>query len=144
MFIYQNSLPKQQSVIKNLKNTLAEILCRKQRKEHVFHIQLNLRPLQSCDTILCCNANIYFNKTCLKQNITPKYAQIHIKTANTLEAAKHTETQTRTLRVKNEIKFLYKKKQHLNKQLYDLHIQNANEWGNIWNIITNETTPVLH
>jgi hypothetical protein len=93
--------------------------------------------------LLNCNANI-FNKTCLKQNITPKYAQIHIKTANTSEAAKHTETQTRILRIKNEIKFLYKKKQHLNKQLYDLHIQNANEWGNIWNIITNETTNTIN
>jgi hypothetical protein len=53
--------------------------------------------------LLNCNANIYFNKTCLKQNITPKYAQIHIKTANTTEAAKHTETQIRTLRIKNKI-----------------------------------------
>jgi hypothetical protein len=60
--------------------------------------------------LLNCNANIYFNKTCLKQNITPKYALIHIKTADTSEAAKHTDTQTRILRINSEIKFLYKKK----------------------------------
>jgi hypothetical protein len=29
--------------------------------------------------LLNCNANIYFNRTCLEQNLTPKYAQIHIK-----------------------------------------------------------------
>jgi hypothetical protein len=35
----------------------------------------------------------------LKQNLTPKYAQKHIKTANTSEAAKRTETKVRTLRI---------------------------------------------
>jgi hypothetical protein len=45
---------------------------------------------------------------------------------------------------KNEIKFLYKKKQYLNKELYNLHIQNANEWGNIWNIITNDITNTIN
>jgi hypothetical protein len=33
------------------------------------------------------------------------------------EAAKKTRTQAQTLRIKNEIKFLYKKKQQLNTQL---------------------------
>jgi hypothetical protein len=32
--------------------------------------------------LFTCNANIYFNQTCLKHKITPKYAQINIKTAN--------------------------------------------------------------
>jgi hypothetical protein len=44
-----------------------------------------------------------------------KYAQIKIKTSNTSEARKRTETQARTLRIKNEIKTLYKEKLHLNK-----------------------------
>jgi hypothetical protein len=82
-----------------------------------------------------CNANIYFNKSCLKQKIVPKYARINIKTSNYSKAAKQTETQTRTLRMKNEINFLYKKKFQLNKQLYILHINNANTWGNTWHII---------
>jgi hypothetical protein len=52
-------------------------------------------------------------------------------------AAKQTETQTCTLRMKNEINFLYKKKFQLNKQLYTLHINNANTWGNIDNNLDN-------
>jgi hypothetical protein len=39
------------------------------------------------------------------------------------------------LRIKNEIKMLYKKKSKLNKTLYTLHIKNANTWNNIWDII---------
>jgi hypothetical protein len=50
-----------------------------------------------------------FNKACLKMNIVPRYAQITIQTYNT--AARKTQIQARTLRIKNEIKFLYKKKQ---------------------------------
>jgi hypothetical protein len=37
--------------------------------------------------------------------------------------------------IKEEIKLLYLKKQHLNKQLYYTHIQIANTLGNNWNII---------
>jgi hypothetical protein len=48
-----------------------------------------------------CNANIRFNKLCLKHNVIPKYAKINIKTVNTSEAAKRTEKQARILRVKN-------------------------------------------
>jgi hypothetical protein len=47
--------------------------------------------------LFTCNANIYFNQTCLKHNITPKYAHINIKTANKSEAAKHTEFQTKKI-----------------------------------------------
>jgi hypothetical protein len=86
--------------------------------------------------LLICNANIYFNKSCLIHKIAPKYARINIKTSNYSKAAKQTETQTRTLRMKNEINFLYKKKFQLNKQLYTLHINNDNTWGNIWHFIS--------
>jgi hypothetical protein len=82
-----------------------------------------------------CNANIYFNKSCLTHKIVPKYARINIKTSHYSKAAKQTETQTRTLRMKNEINFLYKKKFQLNKQLYTLHINNVNNWGNIYDIL---------
>jgi hypothetical protein len=34
------------------------------------------------------------------------------------------------------MKFLYEKKQQLNKELYTLHPLNANEWGNTWSIVT--------
>jgi hypothetical protein len=69
----------------------------------------------------------------LKDKITPKYALIKIPTIN--EAAKKTKTQAQTLRIKNEIKFVYKKKQQLNVQLYQAHVSNANIWQNIWNNI---------
>jgi hypothetical protein len=48
------------------------------------------------------------------------------------EAAKGTQTQAQTLQIKNEIKFLYKKKQQLNTQLYHTHIHNANIWQQTW------------
>jgi hypothetical protein len=63
-------------------------------------------------------------------NITPKYARIKLPTYNT--AAKKTQTQAQILRIKNEIKFLYIKKQQLNKELYHSHILNANIWQQTW------------
>jgi hypothetical protein len=53
-----------------------------------------------------CNANINFNKICIIQHITPKYA-------------------------KTKIKQLYKKKQ-LNKDLHHAHIQAGNIWASTW------------
>jgi hypothetical protein len=53
--------------------------------------------------------------------LLPAYAQIKIPINN--EAARKKLTQTQTIRIKNEIKFLYKEKQKLNTQLYHrLHI----------------------
>jgi hypothetical protein len=50
-------------------------------------------------------------------------------------AAKRSEYQTRKIRIKNEIKSLYVKKQQLNKLLYSLYLDNAHTWGNMWNSI---------
>jgi len=36
------------------------------------------------------------------------------------------------MRIKDEIKFLYKKKQKLNNYLYKIHLKAAQEWGNSW------------
>jgi hypothetical protein len=83
--------------------------------------------------LLHCNANIQFNKICLRKKLIPKYAYVKIPT-NKNEAARRTQTQAQTLRIKNEIKFLHKKKQ-LNTQLYYAHIQNANTWQHTWNNI---------
>jgi hypothetical protein len=60
--------------------------------------------------LLMCNANIYFNKSCITYKIIPKYARINIKTLKYSKAAQLTETQVSELRIKNEINFLYKKK----------------------------------
>jgi hypothetical protein len=37
---------------------------------------------------------------------------------------------------KDEIKFLYKKKDHLNKELLRAHLHAAQEWGNLWPTIS--------
>jgi len=37
--------------------------------------------------------------------------------------------------IKDEIKFLYRKKEKLNYELYKIHLQTAQKWGNIWRII---------
>jgi hypothetical protein len=50
------------------------------------------------------------------------------------------ESKIQKLRIKNEIKFWYTKKQNLNKGFYALHLQNANKWGNLWDII-NQNIP---
>jgi hypothetical protein len=59
--------------------------------------------------LLHCNANINFNKICLRKKFIPKYARMKITRNN--EAARKTQTQAQTLRINNEIKFLYKNKQ---------------------------------
>ena len=38
------------------------------------------------------------------------------------------------MRIRDEIRFLYKKKQ-LNNTLYKIHLRAAQEWGNAWYII---------
>jgi hypothetical protein len=80
--------------------------------------------------LLNCNANIYFNKTCLDLNLTPKYAQTKIKTHNKI-LRKHIEDKMHILRIKTEIKFWYTRKGNFNKILYQLHIQNVKQWGNM-------------
>ena len=63
----------------------------------------------------------------------PKYVNMKLPLNN--EAAKKTQKQAQTLRIRNEIKFLYKKKQQLNIQLYHAHIYNANIWQQTWDNI---------
>jgi hypothetical protein len=64
------------------------------------------------------------------------YATIRIiKTKADSEAAKRTQTQVQTLRIKNEIKFIYRKKQQLNTHLYQTHINNSNIWQQTWDNI---------
>jgi cobalamin biosynthesis protein CbiD len=66
-------------------------------------------------------------------NIVPRYA--HIKTQTYNIAARKTQIQAQTLRIKNEIKCLYKKIQQINKELYYTHIQSANILKSVWNNI---------
>ena len=73
-----------------------------------------------------CNANIYFNKKCLINNLTPTYAKL--KFPNTSPASKFTQRKATHMRIKEEIKFLHAKKQQLNYQIYHLHLTSANTW----------------
>ena len=82
-----------------------------------------------------CNANIHFNKQCLQQQLIPNYAKIKIP--HTSPAAKFTQGKVHNLRIKDELKYLYMKKQQLNKQIYHQHILLANTWGNTWPYIQN-------
>jgi uncharacterized protein (DUF3084 family) len=63
-------------------------------------------------------------------NIVPRYAHIKTKTYNI--AARKTQIQAQTLRIKNEIKLIYKKKQQFNKELYYTHYKtqtHGNSYG---------------
>jgi hypothetical protein len=83
--------------------------------------------------LLHCNVNIIFNKQCLRQNIIPNYAKVNMKTNN--HTAVLAKQKAEILRVKLEVKSLYKKKQRLNSLTYHKHIEVANMWSNIWPII---------
>jgi hypothetical protein len=62
----------------------------------------------------CC-VNLYFNRQCLVKKLIPKYA--NIKVPNTSPAADYTSKKVCNIRIKDEIKFLYKKKQQLKKKM---------------------------
>jgi hypothetical protein len=80
-----------------------------------------------------CNASIYFNQQCLKNKLVPTYA--NIKIPNTSPAHKHTQRKITNIRIRDEIRYLHAKKQHLNTQLYHLHLSLANTWNNTWQYI---------
>ena len=48
------------------------------------------------------------------------------------------------MRVKDETKFLYRKKEQLNKELYNIHLQAASEWGTLWDTISNNIHESTH
>jgi len=80
-----------------------------------------------------CIASIYFNRQCLKRKLTPAYAKIKIP--NTSPACKHTQHKVTTMRIKDEIKYLHTKKQELNANTYQLHLNLAHTWKDSWQLI---------
>jgi len=92
--------------------------------------------------LLICNANIYFNKQCQQKGFTPNYAKIRVP-GNT-PATISTTKKARQLRIKEELKFLHKKKQYLNEKLYQIRLKLANLWGNNWQYIQNTLDSKLH
>jgi hypothetical protein len=65
--------------------------------------------------------------------VIPKYA--NIKSPNTSLGAHVTTKKAQVTRIKGEIKFLHKKNDKLNGDLYDRHLKAAKEWGGAWDII---------
>jgi hypothetical protein len=75
------------------------------------------------------HAHIQFNKQCLQNNVTPKYAKITIK--HNTKAARITETKSRTQYIKENIKQLYIKKDNINNVIYKLHLTLLHILGSI-------------
>ena len=73
--------------------------------------------------LLKTNAAIWYNKMCITKQIKPNY--INIKINGRSQQDKKTISNAIKFRTKQEIKFLYRKKQHLNQQLYHTHLQCA-------------------
>jgi hypothetical protein len=71
--------------------------------------------------LLKTNASMWFNKTCKIKGLKPDYFNIRIN-GNNLQDRRTTQHATR-FRINQEIQFLHRKKQHLNKQLYHLHLE---------------------
>jgi hypothetical protein len=67
-----------------------------------------------------------------------------VKIKGSGNATKLTQRQAQKLRIKNELKFLYIKKQHINKLLYEAHLINAQFWQNYWPIIENDINQGLN
>jgi hypothetical protein len=84
--------------------------------------------------LINCKANIYFNRQCLDRRIIPKYA--NFKIPHTSPAATNTRRKLQVQRIKDEIQFLYKKKQHLNCELYQAHPKATQEWNGTWHLIS--------
>ena len=75
-----------------------------------------------------CSSNMYFNQRCLHNNTVPNFATIKIP--NTYTASKFTQHKVSITRIRDEIKYLYVKKQQLNKQLLHLRLNLVNSWNN--------------
>ena len=55
-----------------------------------------------------------------------------IKVPYTSPATYVTQNKIHPFRLRDEIQFLYEKKAKLNKDLYNTHLQDVQEWGNMW------------
>ena len=75
------------------------------------------------------NCALWNNKICKEKHLQPRY--ISIRTGGQRQQDKKTTTHAIRFRITQEIKFLYKKKQHLNQQLYRIHLQNAQQLGDM-------------
>ena len=68
--------------------------------------------------VLKCCSDISFNSQCLTKKIVPNYANVNVPI--TSPASCIAQNKIHTIRLKDEIKFVYKKKEKLNKAKYKL------------------------
>jgi len=74
--------------------------------------------------------------------VIPKYANINFQ--NTSPVTQFTSKKAQTTCIKDEIKFLYKKKENLNRELYEHHLKAAKEWDRMWYSIQNHIIEKLN
>jgi hypothetical protein len=79
------------------------------------------------------NANIWFNKQALSRKVTPKY--VKVKVSGISLHSINTQERAECIRIRNELKFLYKKKQNVNNQLYSIHLEAVAYWDRSWKVI---------
>jgi len=94
-----------------------------QAKTHIKYKNTKLKLLKT-------NAAIWFNKVCRTKGVKPNY--INIRTNGRSLQDKKTTTNAIRFRINQEIKFLYRKKQHLNQQLYCTHLECAHQYAGMW------------
>ena len=87
------------------------------------------------------NANIWFNRTCINNDIIPKFARCKNKEYS--HRSKTTNIQYSKLCLQNENKFLYKKKDFLSLQLYHCEISTFQIFNKFWPIIKESILEIL-
>ena len=83
--------------------------------------------------LLRANSAIWYNKICRTRQIRPNY--ISFKSNGKTQQDKKTITNSIRYRINQEIQFLYKKKQQINKQLYHLHLECAQYYNGTWHLV---------
>ena len=74
---------------------------------------------------------VLFSRPYLIKKVIPNYAKIKIAHTSS-PVTKITQKNVQTIRLKDEIKFLYIRKGKLNNRLYRINLKAAQEWGNVW------------
>jgi hypothetical protein len=77
-----------------------------------------------------------------QKKVIPKYA--NTKFQNSSPVAQFSFKKAQSTRIKDEIKFLYKKKENLNRELYERYLKAAKEWGKMWCSIQNHINEKLN
>ena len=95
--------------------------------------------------LLKTNVAIWYNKMCKAKWLQPGY--INIRSAGKTSRDNKTIQQATVYRINQEIRFLYKKKQYLNRQLYWAHLEGAYTYKGMpptyWNTLRQQTSVTL-